>query len=403
MSEPPARSRLHSIDTLRGLVIVLMILDHARDFFGPTPANPEVIGAANVPLFFTRWVTHFCAPVFVFLAGISAALRASNERPDRMPTSRFLVMRGLWLILLELTVIFMAWTFALPFWNQAGFFTNVILLQVIWALGVAMVALAPFTRAPRGLALAVGLIIVVGHEAFDTTALEQGINWTRFTTFMWYEKLWAIAHVGPIAFFVGDVTVFNVYPIVPWIGVILLGWSAAPLFLTEPDQRRKSFLRWGITITLAFLLVRATCTYGDPSPAVFAGTAWERIVSFLNTAKYPPSLHYLLMTLGPMFLVLWFFERSSARCSVLWTFGRVPLFLYIVHIPLVNALGALYFQGRFGIDRWQMGLLLPTPTYAFEIWPVYLGWAIVIAVLFIPCRAYGNLKHRSRHPAFQWL
>jgi uncharacterized membrane protein len=292
--------------------MLLMALDHTRDFFGSSAMNPRDVN--DPALFLTRWVTHFCAPVFIFLAGISAFLYGSRGRRKR-ELSRFLFTRGAWLVLIELTVVMFGWTFNAAF----DFFV----LQVIWAIGWSMIALAWLIYLPRGVIATLALVIIAGHNLLD------GIEANRFRDFRW---LWLLLHEPGFLSPVSGVKVFALYPLIPWIGVMAAGYAFGPMLLPE-RQRRSWLLGSGVLLVGVFVGLRAVNVYGDPAQWL-AQEGWvASLLSFINCEKYPPSLLYLAMTLGPALIALGVFERVRGKVSQwLITFGRVPFLYYVAHI-----------------------------------------------------------------------
>jgi uncharacterized membrane protein len=315
----PHRVRLDSIDLLRGLVMVLMALDHTRDFFSASGLNPRDV---NEPaLFLTRWVTHFCAPVFVFLAGTSAFLYSARGRTT-CEVSRFLFTRGLWLVLLELTIVLFAWTFSI--------FPDFVVLQVIWAIGISMMLLSGLIYLPHWVIGAFGIGMILGHNLLD------GIQAEQLGQFGW---LWNVLHQPARLHPASDIAVFALYPLIPWIGVMAAGFALGSVMLLEPAHRRRWLIRVGVAVTLGFVLLRATNVYGDPAPWAPHDTLSATVLSFLNTEKYPPSALYLAMTLGPALVALAGFESARGKLArVFITFGRVPLFYYVTHLLLLHTL-----------------------------------------------------------------
>ena len=389
----PSRSRVEAIDLLRGLVMVLMALDHVRDYVGPTPALPEDLDSPGLGWFLTRWITHFCAPVFVFLAGTSAWLWASRGR-TRGELARFLVTRGLWLIFLELTVVFMVWTFAPPV--QPWVF-----LQVIWVIGVSMIALAGLIWLPRPAILVVALAVIAAHNLMDGLAIETHIRGLAHTEFTWADRLYTLLHLGPVFFAVGSKLVLVIYPIVPWFAVLALGYVFGAIMGAPQEERSRRCIQLGLGATVAFLLLRSLGGYGDPQ-AFVAGSGTEGVISFLNTQKYPPSLQFLLMTLGPALLLLGWIDRRGvpSRAGWLVTLGRVPLFFYVLHVAAANLAGALYFKAFHGMDRWQWAILTPPEDFDASLGAVYVAWLLVVAAMIPLCRWFA--KARSRGTGWWW-
>lgn len=377
--------RARSIDTLRGAVMVLMVLDHARDFFVSLPVEPTDLARTTAPLFFTRFITHYCAPVFVLLAGTGAQLHA--QKRGLAATRRFLWTRGLWMIVLELTFVRFAWI-PDPFYRFS-------VLQVIWALGWAMLALSALTWLPFPAIVATGAVIALGHNALDPIdqlPLPRG-EWGP----------WHFLH-QPGAFHWGTRRIYEAYPVLPWVGVMALGFGLGKLFTLQGDARVRALARIGCAATLAFILLRASNWYGDASEwHVQARGASFTLMSFLNCTKYPPSLCYLLMTLGPALLVLAALERWSPRVlAPLDVFGRVPLFFYLAHLYLLRFTAAPIAYARFGASA-----LEPPPGHAgnpgFGLWGAYAAWACAILVLYPLCRWYARKKSASHSVWLSYL
>ena len=380
----PTRQRLDHVDLLRGLVMVIMVLDHVRAYFTEARFDPTDLTRTDAALFATRWITHYCAPTFVFLAGASAWI--AGTRRTRGELARFLLTRGLWLIGVELTVISFGW-----------YFTARMALgpvaQVIWAIGASMIVLAALTYLPRAAVAAAGLTMVLGHNLLDGIAPEQ---------FGSLAPLWRVLHVpGPLEV----VPVLLLYPLVPWAGVMALGYAAGPaVFSRRPDTTRRLALA-GAVLVVAFVALRSLDFYGDPSPRLQEGGAALLAMSFLNLTKYPPSLLYLLMTLGPMLVALALLRRASGpAANVLITFGRVPFLFYVAHLYLVHALAvaAGTAQGFPASALLDVFIRLPDG-YGFGLSVVYLVWAGVVAALYPLCRRYAALKARSRSPWLSYL
>jgi uncharacterized membrane protein len=372
----PSAARTRSIDLLRGTVMVLMVLDHARDFFVGVGRGPTDLATTTFPLFFTRWVTHFCAPVFVLLAGVSAQLYARKRGVDQ--ARRFLLTRGLWLILLELTIVRFAWI-PDPFYRF-------VLLQVIWVLGWAMLALAALSYLPVRAVVAIGAVIVVGHNLLDV--LDRG-------NFGALEPLWNLVHERAMLK-LGARRVFVSYPLLPWVGVIALGYGLGTWYTRPADQRQRLLRLTGVTAMLGFVALRALNIYGDPQPWSVQARSGFTLLSFLNCEKYPPSLLFLLMTLGPALLLLAEFERRFSRApEQLVTFGRVPLFFYVAHLYLLRFTGAPLAVMRFGKTAF-----LPPPGHAgspgFPLWAAYVAWLLALLLLYPICRWFARKKAESK-------
>jgi uncharacterized membrane protein len=392
-----AGTRITEIDLLRGLVIVLMALDHVRDYFflgGGFSVNPLDPAQTTPWLYATRWITHLCAPTFVFLAGVSAYLQFAKGKTTPA-LSRFLLTRGLWLIVLELTVLSFGWSFGLPY---------VIFMQVIWAIGWSMIALAALVWLPRTAVLAIGVAIVAGHNLLGPISAQTA------------GPLWTFLHDGgPI--FVGGIPVgLAAYPLLPWFGVIALGYGMGALFQQPPAQRDRVIFLMGLTMLAAFLLLRGFELYGNPSGALdlgpFGATAsWREqttpgaaLMVFLDVQKYPPSLQFILVTLGAVFTIWPLLTRLRGPvASVLNTFGAVPFFFYVLHIYLVHLL-AIAANAALGRDVGGMfnylinGFTAPERLahLGFALPWVYVAWIVVLALLYPLCRYWQGLKARRR-------
>lgn len=376
------------MDLWRGVVMIIMALDHTREFFGVPGVNPTDPATASAALFFTRWITHLCAPAFFLLAGTGAAL--SLGRRSKGDVFRFLVTRGLWLVFLELTVVrTISYQFNVDY--------HVTLTVVLWALGWSMVALAPLLYLPTAVTAAIGLVTIAGHNLLD------GI---RFTS-----PLGVILH-GP-GFLLNEPgrVVFVTYPLVPWIGVTALGLALGAWYRGAPDPRRKGLLIAGAASIIAFAALRTLNLYGDPSPWSAQATNLRSALSFLNTSKYPPSLLFLLMTLGPGFLFLAWADRGTPR-AMRWVlaFGRTPLFFYVVHFFLIHALAAVACLARYGTARYLFespdlanAPFTAPPDWGYSLPTIYLIWIAVVAAMLVPCRALAEAKARRAHGWLRYL
>jgi uncharacterized membrane protein len=375
-SSGAAARRLIAIDLLRGLVMILMALDHTRDFFGASGMNPRDV--YDPALFLTRWVTHFCAPVFIFLAGISAWLYGARGRSTG-ELSRFLLTRGFWLIVLEFTVVRLGWTFSLE--------PSFLVIQVIWAIGVSMVALAALVHLPRWAVAALALVMIAGHNALD------GIEAANFGAGAW---VWNLLHEPALLELGQDVSLFTLYPLIPWIGVMAAGYCLGPVFaIDDPAGRRRRLLGLGIAITAGFVLLRASNLYGDPAPWALERGWSATVLSFLNCEKYPPSLLYLMMTLGPALILLAAFERATGPVARWITvFGSVPLFYYVLHLFLIHGLALAFAQFTTGQSAWLLGASPPErPSgYGLSLPEVYLVTLLIVMMLYAPCRWFAATK-----------
>jgi uncharacterized membrane protein len=387
------KQRIASIDLLRGLVMVLMALDHVRMYFayGTWYADPTSLATTTPLLFFTRWITHFCAPVFIFLAGTSAYLRKSKTG-DTNQISAFLLTRGIWLVLVELVVVNFAWMFDVTYSFR--------LLQVIWAIGISMIALSALVYLPHRIILAIGVILVSGHNLLDGIKAEG----TSIGDLLWYtlhQPKFLILDSGSIVNFV--------YPVLPWIGLMALGYTCGALYneTFDPIKRRKLFLGVGVGLSLLFLFLRGFNLYGEQHEWSERGSFLYSLLSFLNTTKYPPSLQFLLMTMGPALIFLSFSERMENRITEPFIiFGRVPFFFYVVHLFFIHALAMLYlaYSGRdpgeyiLSAENLLSGRL---SSFGLRLEAVYFVWILVVAALYPLCRWYQ--KVRQRKPSKWWL
>jgi uncharacterized membrane protein len=383
---PPAptrsRPRLDSIDLVRGAVMIVMALDHVRDAFHHLPDGHSVatdLTRTWPALFFTRWITHFCAPVFVFLAGTGARLQALAGKP-RGELSRFLVTRGLWLILLELTWIHLTVTLDLR-WHW-------ILLQVLWAIGCSMIALAALVWLPVPAIALVGLALCAGHNLLPFLPRSE------------VALPWQILEAGGRVQLGPDRTLAIGYPLLAWIGVMAAGYAFGDLLALEPARRRRTLAWLGGAMVTLFVALRVIDGYGDPSPWAVQRSALFSLMSFLNCTKYPPSLDYLLMTLGPAILALALLDgaRPSRRNPVV-VFGRVPLFYYLMHFGLIACGAAVetLLRGRPG----ALDARDPASAIHHGLPAIYAIWALLVAALYWPCRRYAEYKRA--HPERRWL
>ena len=390
------RPRVQSVDILRGLVMIVMTLDHVRDFFhsGAEHFDPADLTQTTPMLFLTRWITHFCAPTFMFLAGTGAYLQVQRGK-STSELAYFLWTRGLWLVVLELTwVRWFGW--------RMNFGSDQIMLWVIWALGVSMIALAGLIFIPWRTLLTVSISVIVLHDAAD------GLAPSHFGEMGW---LWRISHsAGVIEAGSTDISVS--YPLIPWVFVMAAGYCFGRVIELESSQRRSLLLRLGGLLICAFVILRWLNFYGDPRPWSVQPTPLLTLASFLNCAKYPPSLLYLLMTLGPAITILGLLERVKlSGANPLTVFGRVPLFFYLLHIPLIHGLAIAMDWLRYGICC----ILLNNPPslggstqgfpadYGYGLPIVYLVWVVVVATLYPACRWFADLKQRNRSVVLSYL
>lgn len=387
MAKSLTAPRFISIDLLRGIVMVIMALDHVRDYFHADAFlfSPIDLSATNVPLFFTRWITHYCAPVFVFLAGTSAWM--IHQRKGTKETSVFLLKRGLWLIAVEFFIVSFGWMFN-PTYPIFG-------LQVIWSIGIGMVVLAALVHLPLRWITLIGAILVFGHNALDGLTFD-GAWW------------WSVLHAHG-ALEVGDHTIFFAYPLIPWIGTMALGYAFGQFYAKgyTMEVRRRILTRLGLAAIMLFFIFRLTNEYGDPNPWSAQTTDVFSVLSFLNVEKYPPSMLYLLMTLGPAILFLaWAEKLNGWFVSALVVIGRVPFFFYILHIYLIHLL-AMGAAERTGFGWHSMVLDEPVwfaeslKGYGFSLPVVYLVWIGVVLVLYPACVWFNKRKSNNRQ--WWWL
>lgn len=413
-SAKPARARVDSIDLLRGIVMVVMMLDHTRDFVHRDVFlgwDPTDLSKTNVMLFFTRWITHFCAPVFVFLAGTGAYLQFARGK-TRRELSRFLVTRGLWLIVLEFTAVRIAVTF-----NFDYRFLGV--MQVIWVIGVSMIVLAALIHLPVRVVGGFGLLMILLHNMLDRFHVQGGWQGPGSPVPSAGARLWIILHqpfeAFPILGFPSPV-VFVLYPLIPWVGVMAAGYAFGSLYQMDASRRRRLLTIMGGVATALFIIVRAINLYGDPSRWARQSTVTLTVISFLNTTKYPPSLLFLLMTLGPAMLALAWFEqkdislgpqasrphsfRDSLR-SFFITFGRVPLFFYLLQWPTAHFMSVFVHLIAGKPVGWMFGSQIdsnqgPPPGMGFNLAVVYACWIAGVLLLYPLCKWFAGVKARRR-------
>ena len=373
------RARIESIDVVRGVIMILMALDHTRDFFGNSGLNPTDPAATTIPLFFTRWVTHFCAPVFFLLTGTGAYL--SLRKKSKSELSRFLFTRGLWLIFLELTVTrCLGWQF--------NFDYHVTLLLVLWALGWAMIVLSVLVYLPASVVTMFGVVMIACHNLFDSVDSSN--------------PLWSILHSPNFVVNNPGHIVFVTYALIPWVGVTAAGYGLGQIYSWPSARRRAFLLPCGIGLTAAFIILRAINVYGNPVPWNPQKSAAYTVLSFLNTTKYPPSLLYLLMTLGPALVFLWAVDAGTPRwLRPALNIGKVPMFYYLLHIPLIHLIAVAVCYARYGQAYWMFESptlrefpITAPPGWGYSLPIVYLVWACVVLALYPLCRWFAGLKQR---------
>jgi uncharacterized membrane protein len=375
------RVRLESIDVVRGFIMILMALDHVRDFFGNSGLNPTDPATTTAPLFFTRWITHFCAPVFFLLTGTGAYL--SLRKKSKSELSGFLFTRGLWLIFLEVTVVrCLGWEF--------NFDYHLLILMVLWALGWAMIVLSVLVYLPAWAVTTFGIVMIASHNLFDSVGSSSVI--------------WSILHVQAPVFSNPSHMILIGYPLIPWVGVTAAGYGLGQIYSWPSERRRQFLLPLGAGLGAAFVVLRAVNIYGDPSRWATQKSTAATMLSFLNTTKYPPSLLYLLMTLGPTLLFLWAVDAGTP----LWlrpalVFGKVPMFYYLLHIPLIHLLAMATCYARYGHVHWMFESarfpnfpITKPPDWGYSLPIIYLVWIIVVVTLYPLCRWFAGVRQRRR-------
>jgi uncharacterized membrane protein len=385
------KPRIRSIDIARGIIMVLMAIDHVRVYSGVPPGGP------TFGIFFTRWVTNFSAPGFVFLAGTGAFLYAASHGGSRA-VSKFLAVRGVWLILLELTVLRLAWTFNFD-WQ------HYVLFGVIWMLGCCMIALAALVWLPLRAVAVIGIAMIVGHNLMDP--LVQGL-WEGLAKNP-IGPLWQIMYLGGG---IEGTPIVVLYCLIPWIGVMAAGYAFGAVMKLEPAKRDNLCYQIGFGAIVLYLVLRGADMYGDPRHWTHASpdNPTPAPLRFLNTSKYPPSLLFLLMTLGPIIAALPLLERAkTAVAHVCEVFGRVPLFFYLLHIPLIHALALIVSTIREGaVNQWlfanhPMSNPPPPAGYTWSLGLLYLVWVIAIAILYPLCAWFARYKAEHRAAWLSYL
>lgn len=393
----PVKNRIESIDIVRGIAMVIMALDHVRDYFhiGANTGDPLDLSTTTGLLFFTRWITHFCAPIFIFLSGTSIYLQ--SQRKTKKELGIFLLKRGLWLIFAEWCIISLGWTFNLNY--------NIIPFQVIWAIGISMLlfGVLMLVNVSYKLILALGIIIVAGHNLLDFAEAAPG-----FQANFW----WDLFHHGvfvPYQYAPNHV-VLMVYPFAAWMGVMMLGYCAGVLFTARytPEQRKKILIRIGLSLIGLFIIIRFTNVYGDPRDWVAQPNGFFTVLSFINTCKYPPSLLFLCMTIGPALLLLAYSENIKNKFTdAMVVFGRTAFFYYILHIYIIHIAAAVCFfaRGHSFADAANVGQQFPfmfvAPGEGYGLPIVYLVWILVVIGLYPLCKRYDQYK--TLHKEKWWL
>jgi uncharacterized membrane protein len=387
------KKRIESVDILRGIVMVIMALDHTRDFFHVTAntGDPLAIPSASPILFFTRWVTHFCAPTFVFLSGVSIYLQ--SFRKTKKELSLFLIKRGIWLVIAEVILLSFIFTFN-PLYN-------IIFLEVIWAIGISMVILGLLIYLPFNLILAVGLVIVLGHNLLDIAEASPD-----FKPGFWYNILHSR---GALPFATSHVLIV-LYPFLPWTGLMILGYCTGIFFSSKysAEERKKILARIGIMVFVFFVLIRFINVYGDPLPWKSENTWLNTFFSFINCQKYPPSLLFMCVTIGPALVLLAYLENIQNRfTNIVRIYGRVPFFYFLVHFFIIHLVATIIFfaRGHNMADAMkaaqQVPFLFLVPGEGFSLPVVYLIWLAVVIIMYPLCKWYD--RYKTNHKEKWWL
>jgi uncharacterized membrane protein len=383
--------RIQSVDALRGAIMMLMAIDHIRDYIARSAMQflPTDLSRTSAAIFFTRWITHFCAPVFMLTAGLGAFFWMSRGHRSKTELSGFLITRGIWLIFLEITVL------RLILLSQISFFEGPILLMILWAIGLSMIALAALIYLPFRLLATLSIAIIALHNLFD------GVPATRFGR---AAPLWIVLHRQGLLSFAG-IKFRTAYPVLPWIGVMAGGYCLGTLFSRDSESRQRILVRLGLALTVACVVLRTINVYGDPARWSHQHSALFTVLSFLNTTKYPPSLDFLLMTLGPAMIALAWLERFHFSFSnPLMVFGRVPFFFYAGHLLVAHliAIGLNFLRYGRTSFLWIAPPSMGSPSasfpsdYGFPLWTVYAVWVVVLLLLYPLCLWFARLKKR-RH------
>ena len=389
------QKRIESIDVLRGIVMVIMALDHVRDYFHVTANvdNPLNLATTTPALYFTRWITHFCAPVFAFLSGTSIYLQSLKKTKKEL--SSFLIKRGLWLIFAEIVIIAFAWTFN-PFYNF-------IPLQVIWAIGISMVILGLIIHLPFYLVLALGMLIVFGHNMLDAAEASPDYQ-PGFWKDLLHHGFFSLYQFAPNHF------VAIVYPFLPWTGLMMLGYCAGVYFVPHFSavRRKQMLMLIGVSLIVLFIALRYFNIYGNPRPWSDQSNPMLNFFSFMDVQKYPPSLLYLCATIGPALILLALLENiKNGFTAFIRTFGRVAFFYYVLHIYLIHLIAVICFfaKGHSMEDAIRSAPTLPfmfvIPGEGYSLPVVYLIWLLVVLLLYPLCRKYD--RYKSSHKDKWWL
>lgn len=398
ISSQRLKERIYSIDFLRGVVMMIMLLDHTRDFIHSAGFlfDPTDLTQTTVPLFFTRWITHYCAPTFVFLSGVSIYLQRLAGKTNA-ELSRFLWTRGLWLILLEFTIVRFGFAFNFDYSLLGA-------AQVIWVIGVSMIVMAGVIYLPVRVAGIAALAMIALHNLLDAFRLPPNITFAAQPPPDWLQSIWIVIHQqGLVPIYNGGPVIFFIYPLIPWVGVMAAGWAFGTIYAHDSGRRRRVLYITGGILTVLFLVLRLINVYGDPVAWSFQDKPYFTLLSFLNTAKYPPSLLFLLMTLGPAILVLALTDRIDGKA--IWqkigiTYGRVPMFYYLLQWFVAHGAAVLLtvFAGKdyhYLLEN-PTGGAPPPPDSGFSLLTVYAVWVSGLILLYPLCWLYGEYKRKHR-------
>jgi len=390
-AESALAPRIHSVDALRGAIMMLMAIDHIRDYVARSAQQflPTDLVRTTPAIFLTRWITHFCAPAFMLTAGLGAYFWMTRGHHSKGELSRLLISRGLWLIVLEVTVL------RLIMFSQISFTANTVLLIILWAIGLSMIALAGLIYLPMRVLMGISIAIIALHNLLENVSAE------RFGGAAW---IWDVLYQRGVIGFDG-IKLRPAYPVLPWIGVMAAGYCLGTVFDWDADRRQRFLVRLGLALAAVFVVVRSINVYGDPVRWSHQGSSLFTVLSFLNTTKYPPSLDFLVMTLGPAVLVMAWLESFHFRfTNPLIVFGRVPFFYYGAHLLLAHLIAIGMNYARYGAKSF---LLIAPPSmggpsklfpvrYGFPLWTVYAVWVVVLLLLYPVCLWFARLKQR-RH------
>ena len=400
--------RFDSVDFLRGLVMVIMLLDHTREYVHSEAfhSSPTDLPRTTVVLFFTRWITHLCAPTFVFLAGTSIYLQKMRGK-SQAELSKFLVTRGLWLIFLEFSVV----SFSLFFNFDYSFFG---LAEVIWIFGVSMIVLAALIYLPVHFVAIFGIAMIALHNLLDPFQVPPATSMASTPAPDFLQTLWLFLHQAGFVPLFDNIKMFVAYPLIPWVGVMAAGYSLGAVYSWDAERRRRFLLKLGLVVTALFFVIRAINVYGDPQPWKTQTNPVFTILSFLNTTKYPASLLFLLMTLGPATLILAWADKinnggkKGISSRIFITFGRVPLFYFVLQMFVAHGFGLL-LSLLTGKSVGYLFLNFPAsstdapPGAGFDLWVVYAAWIAGLLLLYPLCLWYGKIKQHRRGFPFSYL